>query len=174
MAFGAQKSTGLALVIALVAAASAIPAENPAHKSGPRFETTTGEKGAAEICSDIGSAALETRITWQTQKIQELDAGLRKRIEELMAAQATTKEWIDKRAAIESAASAKVVAIYAKMDFEAAAGQLATSDDALAASIISKLEPKVASQIFAEMDPARASQIAGIVSGILPKGAVAQ
>ena len=174
MAFGTQKSTGLGLIIALVAAASAIPAEDRAPKSAQRFERTTGEKGAAEICNDIGSAALEARIAWQTQKIQELDARLRKRIEEFTAVQATTKEWIGKRAALESAASAEVVAIYAKMDFEAAAGQLAASDDALAASILSKLEPKVASQIFAEMDPVRASQIAAVVSGIPPKGPVAQ
>jgi len=174
MAFGAHKSTGLGLVIAFVAAASATSAEDLAPKPARRFEPVTGEKGAAEICKDIGSAAIEARIAWQTQKIQELDAGLRKRIEELQAAEASTKEWIAKRASLENAASAEVVAIYAKMDFEAAASQLAASDDALAASIIAKLEPKVASQIFAEMDPIRASQIATTVSGLSPKGGVAQ
>jgi flagellar motility protein MotE (MotC chaperone) len=57
------------------------------------------------------------------------------------------------------------VGFYTRMRPDAAALQLATLDEEMAAAVVMKLETKVASQIMGEMDPERAAKIASIISG---------
>ena len=64
---------------------------------------------------------------------------------------------------MQSGAEDDVVAIYARMDPEAAARQIAALDDRLAAAILAKLKPAAASAILGEMEADRASRLAGLI-----------
>ncbi len=70
-----------------------------------------------------------------------------------------------KRQTLINSASDEVVAIYAKMEPEAAAAQLASMDDAMAVAILGKLTAHAASAILNEMEAARAGKLTGILSG---------
>jgi len=62
-------------------------------------------------------------------------------------------------------ATGDVVAIYSKMQPEAASLQLSAMDDVSAAAILSKLSPRAAGAILDEMDAARAAKLADLISG---------
>ena len=95
----------------------------------------------------------------------ELDAQVKQRIADLEKAEASAREWIDKRDALMKSASDDVVAIYSKMEPENAARQIAAMDDRMAAAILGKLKPNAAGAILDEMDADRASRLAGLISG---------
>ena len=75
------------------------------------------------------------------------------------------QEWVAKRDAMLKAASDDLVAIYAKMQPETAATQIAAMDDQMAAAILAKLKPKAAGAILNEMEAERASKLAVVLSG---------
>ena len=68
---------------------------------------------------------------------------------------------MSKRDAMLNAASDDVVAIYTKMDAEAAAAQLAAMDEPVAVAILAKLKTNAASAILNEMDAGRAAKLTG-------------
>jgi flagellar motility protein MotE (MotC chaperone) len=63
-------------------------------------------------------------------------------------------------------AQATLIAIYAKMDADAAAQQLSLLDDELAAAVLTQLTPKQSSAILNEIKPARASQLVGAMTSL--------
>ncbi len=75
------------------------------------------------------------------------------------------QEWVAKRDAILKTASDDLVAIYAKMQPETAATQIAAMDDPMAAAILGKLKPGAAGAILNEMEAERASRLATFLSG---------
>ena len=89
---------------------------------------------------------------------------MRQRIVDLEKAEAAARDWIAKRDTLMAAANDDLVAIFAKMQPEAAAQQLSAMDDRMAAAILSKLKPNAASAILDEMEAERASHLVGMFS----------
>jgi flagellar motility protein MotE (MotC chaperone) len=117
-------------------------------------------------CSNIAPVVGEARIAWQMKRLAELDAQIRKRIAELDAKEAEAREWVNKREEMLKKADDDIVAIYGKMQPEAASAQLIAMEDASAAAILSKLNPRVASTILNEMEAARAAKLTDLMSGV--------
>jgi flagellar motility protein MotE (MotC chaperone) len=162
-----------ALIAALAGPAHAEPAK-PAKAAKPEPVTDKpvaerpADPDAAHYCAAAAPAIVETRIAWQTKRLAELDAQVRQRIADLEKAEASARDWIAKRDAMMKAAEDDVVAIYAKMEPEAAARQIASLDDRQAAAILGKLKPNVAGAILGEMEAERASRLAGLIGAAAP------
>ena len=124
-----------------------------------------GETEASRYCASVAPTIAEARIAWQTKRLSELDAQVKQRIADLEKVEASAREWIDKRDAQLKAASADLVAIYAKMQPENAARQISSMDDRMAAAILGKLKPAAAGAILDEMEAERASRLAGMMAG---------
>ena len=124
-----------------------------------------GETDASHYCANVAPTIAEARIAWQTKRLSELDAQVKQRIADLEKVEASAREWIDKRDAQLKAASADLVAIYAKMQPENAARQISSMDDRMAAAILGKLKPAAAGAILDEMEAERASRLAGMMAG---------
>jgi hypothetical protein len=82
----------------------------------------------------------------------------------IAADEAESKEWIAKREEFMKKAEDGVVAVYAKMEPEAAAAQLLLMDEAMAAALLSKLNPRVSSAILDEMDAGKAAKLTDLMS----------
>jgi flagellar motility protein MotE (MotC chaperone) len=120
---------------------------------------------ASRFCANAAPSIAEARIAWETKQLSELDAQVKQRLADLEKAEASVKEWVAKRDASLKAASDELVAIYAKMQPETAATQIAAMDDQMAAGILSKLKPSAAGAILNEMEAERASKLAVVLSG---------
>jgi flagellar motility protein MotE (MotC chaperone) len=120
---------------------------------------------ASRFCANAAPSIAEARIAWETRQLSELDAQVKQRLADLEKAEASVKEWVAKRDTSLKAASDDLVAIYAKMQPEAAATQIAAMDDQMAAAILGKLKPGAAGAILNEMEAERASKLAVVLSG---------
>jgi flagellar motility protein MotE (MotC chaperone) len=120
---------------------------------------------ASRFCANAAPSIAEARIAWETRQLSELDAQVKQRLADLEKAEASVKEWVAKRDASLKAATDDLVAIYAKMQPEAAATQIAAMDDQMAAAILGKLKAGVAGAILNEMEADRASKLAVVLSG---------
>ena len=120
---------------------------------------------ASRFCANAAPSIAEARIAWEARQLSELDAQVKQRLADLEKAEASVKEWVAKRDASLKAASDDLVAIYAKMQPEAAATQIAAMDDQMAAAILGKLKPGAAGAILNEMEAERASKLAVVLSG---------
>ena len=120
---------------------------------------------ASRYCANVAPSVAEARIAWQTKRLADLDAQVKQRIADLEKAEASARQWVDKREALLSAASDQLTAIYAKMEPESAARQISVMDDRMAAAILGKLKPRVAGAILNEMEAERASKLAAMLSG---------
>jgi flagellar motility protein MotE (MotC chaperone) len=153
-------------VIALAAlfAGDAVAQNDAKPKSAPVATDASGD-GVSRFCGNVAPVAAEARIAWQTKRLSELDAQLRQRISDLDSKEAEARDWVTKRETMMNAAGDEVVAIYSKMDPEAASAQMAAMDESIAAGVLAKLKANVASAILNEMDPAKAGRLTGILSG---------
>jgi flagellar motility protein MotE (MotC chaperone) len=120
---------------------------------------------ASRFCANVAPSIVEARIAWETRRLGELDAQVKQRLADLEKAEASVQEWVAKRDANLKAASDNLVAIYAKMQPETAATQIAAMDDQMAAAILGKLKPGAAGAILNEMEAERASRLATFLSG---------
>jgi flagellar motility protein MotE (MotC chaperone) len=120
---------------------------------------------ASRFCANAAPSIAEARIAWETRQLSELDAQVKQRLADLEKAEASVKEWVAKRDISLKAASDDLVAIYAKMQPETAATQIAAMDDQMAAAILGKLKPGAAGAILNEMEAERASKLAIVLSG---------
>jgi len=144
------------------------PKPKPAAEK-PVVDKPVAEKGAetdaSRFCANVAPSIAEARLAWQAKRLSDLDAQLKQRIADLEKAEASAREWIAKRDALMSAASADLVAVYAKMEPESAARQINAMDDRMAAAILGKLKPGAAGAILGEMEADRASRLAGLIAG---------
>jgi flagellar motility protein MotE (MotC chaperone) len=122
---------------------------------------------AGRFCANAAPSIAEARIAWETRRLSELDAQVKQRLADLEKAEASVKEWVAKRDASLKAANDGLVAIYAKMQPETAATQIAAMDDQMAAAILGKLKPGAAGAILNEMEAERASKLAIVLSGTM-------
>jgi flagellar motility protein MotE (MotC chaperone) len=120
---------------------------------------------ADRFCANAAPSIAEARIAWETRRLSELDGQVKQRLADLEKAEASVQEWVAKRDAILKTASDDLVAIYAKMQPETAATQIAAMDDQIAAAILGKLKPGAAGAILNEMEAERASRLATFLSG---------
>ena len=95
---------------------------------------------ASRFCANVAPSIAEARIAWETRRLSELDAQVKQRLADLEKAEASVQEWVAKRDAMLKSASDDLVAIYAKMQPETAATQIAAMDDQMAAAILGKLK----------------------------------
>lgn len=115
-------------------------------------------------CGAIGDKAAEARTAWQMQQL----TGLQKRIEEKLVQlenkRKDLQDWVEKRDQILKSANQSLVGIYAKMDPEAAAAQLARAETATAVSVLHQLNPRGASAILDAMDPDKAAMLVKLLA----------
>jgi flagellar motility protein MotE (MotC chaperone) len=145
-------------------AAPALSQETPK----PESRKAEAGDGVQQYCANIANVASDARIAWQTKRLGELEAQLKQKITELEAKEAASKEWVAKREEFLNKASSGVVAVYAKMDSEAAADQMNAMEEATAAAILTKLNPRVASAILDAMDAGKAARLTDLMSGANP------
>ena len=138
-------------------AANKAPDSASADKA-PNIETR-------RFCANVAPSIAEARIAWQTKQLSDLDAQVKQRVADLNQAEALVQDWVAKRDAMLKSASDDLVAIYAKMQPETAAAQIAAMDDQMAAAILRNLKAGVAGAILNEMEAERASKLAIVLSG---------
>ena len=125
---------------------------------------------ASRFCANAAPSIAEARIAWETKQLSDLDAQVKQRLADLEKAEASVKDWVAKKDAALKSASDDLVAIYARMQPEAAATQIAAMDDQLAAAILGKLKAGVAGAILSEMEAERASKLATFLSATADAG----
>lgn len=162
--FGASIALGLAAVL-LAGAAVAQNGRTPEKEKSKATTDKALDIEASRFCANIAPSIAEARIAWQTKRLSELDAQVKQRLADLEKAGASVQEWVAKRDTALKAASDNLVAIYAKMQPETAAIQIAAMDDQMAAAILGKLKPGAAGAILNEMEAERASKLAAFLSG---------
>jgi len=156
----------ISILCAIIAGPSAAQDGKPPDRQKPKAVADKPvEPEAARFCANIGPSIAEARVAWETKRLADLDAQLKQRLADLEKAEASLQEWIAKRDAALKTASDDLVAVYAKMQPETAAAQIAAMDDQMAAALLSKLKPGAAGAILDEMEADRASKLATILSG---------
>lgn len=148
-------------------------AEPPSPPAAPQLPKMPGPldalpptaSAAQQYCFNTSDSAADARFAWQAKKIQEMEAELDRRSQQLEAKTQEYKRWLARRDEFSRKAQEKLVGFYAKMRPDAAALQLASMDEETAAAVLTKLETKVASAIMGEMAPEDAAKIATIISG---------
>lgn len=168
---------GVLLAAALAAPAAAQDGRTPEkRKLKATVEKPAAEKSvsadddAVHFCAAVAPSIAEARIALQQKRLAELDEQLRQRIADLEKAEGAARDWIARRNSLIAAANDNLVAIFARMEAEAAARQLSVMDDRVAAAILGKLKPNAAGAILDEMEAGRASRLVGMLSAIDPPG----
>ena len=178
------RSCRACMALSVVAALLACPAfaqngralekEKPKAAANKTPDKVTAERApdteASRFCANAAPSIAEARIAWETKRLADLDAQVKQRLADLEKAEASLQEWIAKRDAALKSASDDLVAIYAKMQPETAATQIAAMDDQMAAAILSKLKAGAAGAILNEMEADRASKLAVVLSGTTSAG----
>ena len=174
LALFSQGRVAVSVVVALLAWPAfaqdgrAVEKEKPkaaANKTTEKAVEKPPDAEASRFCANAAPSIAEARIAWETKQLSELDAQVKQRLADLEKAEGSVKDWVAKRDASLKAASDDLVAIYAKMQPETAATQIAAMDDQMAAAILSKLKPGAAGAILNEMEADRASKLAVVLSG---------
>jgi len=151
------------------ALASALTASCAAAQDGvklkPSERPATGD--IERYCGALAPGASEARAAYQLRRLADLQAQVREQLDKLEARETTAHEWVTKREEMMKAATDDVVAIYGKMDAEAAAPKLAAMDDMMAAAVLAKLAPRAASAILSEMDSDKAAKLSTLIAGVV-------
>ena len=167
MSFAVHRSAVFGAVLLIGALVGGAAAQNDGKpKAAAPPPEKSGDSGVARYCANVAPVAAEARIAWESRRLNELDTQLKQRIAELEKAEAETRDWVDKRQAMLNAASDDVVAIYSKMDAEAAAAQLASMDEPVAVAILHKLKTNAASAILNVMEADRAAKLTSMILAI--------
>lgn len=155
----------LAILGALgVSSAGASPGPDEAKAKAAAGSDKNSE--VSRYCAAVAPSLAESRVVWQTKRLTELDGEIKQRLAALEKAEASARDWVEKREALLNSASDDVVAIYSKMSPESAASQIGAMDDDVAVAILAKLKPQAAGAILDEMEAARASKLAAGLSGL--------
>ncbi len=86
----------------------------------------------------------------------------------LEAKEAEVKALLDAHEEARKRAEASLVAIYAKMRPDAAAGQISALDDGTAAAVLRGLNARQSSAILNEIPADRAVKLVGTIAGLVP------
>jgi len=151
--------------IALFSSAGQASEQGPASQNGsPATSESTPEKMIENYCGAIADKASDARIAWQTANLQKLEKEISDKLVLLEGKQKELQQWVEKREQMLKTAGRELVDIYAKMDPEAAAGQLAKLDTATSTSVLRQLSPRGASAILNVMEAERAAELADAIA----------
>jgi flagellar motility protein MotE (MotC chaperone) len=120
---------------------------------------------AQRYCVNVTDAAADARIAWQQAKLAETEQEIGKRIAALEAKTAEYKAWLERRNEFSRKATETLVQIYAQMEPDSAALQLAAMNEETAAAILVKLDPPASGAILNEMQPDKAARLSGTIAG---------
>ena len=144
------------------AAAPALPA------APPTAVAPVPATDAQRFCQNVAAAAADARFALQTRKLNDLQEGIAQRVVALEAKEAEVKALLGAHEEARKRAEASLVGIYAKMRPDAAAGQIAALDDAIAAAVLSGLNPRQSSAILNEIPAERAVKLVATIAGLVP------
>jgi flagellar motility protein MotE (MotC chaperone) len=137
-----------------------------AKPAGDRAQTAVGAaKSAQQYCINIADAAADARVAWQKKMIADVEQELDKRVAMLEAKIAEYQKWLARRDEYSRKAQEQLVGIFSRMRPDAAAPQLAASDEETAAAVLSKLDTRASSAILSEMEPNQAARLTAIMVG---------
>jgi flagellar motility protein MotE (MotC chaperone) len=117
-----------------------------------------------DYCLNVSDKAADSRVALQTATLKGLEGELDEKIKALEAKRIEVQAWVEKQQQLLTAAEAGLVEIYAKMDPEAAAAQLASVDTRLASSVLRQLKPRDASAILNEMKSGNAAELVKVIA----------
>lgn len=146
----------------------AIPAAGSASgkPAAERARSTAADAKPAQLyCINIANAAADARVTWQKKMLADAEQELDKRIAALEAKAAEYQKWLARRDEFSKRAQEQLVGIFSRMRPDAAAPQLAASDEETAAAVLSKLDTRISSAILSEMEPNQAARLTAIMVG---------
>jgi len=157
----------LAIALCALGLGSAIlgAVAQPAKTPNKATQEAASGNDVAQYCANIAPAAAEVRVARQIKRLTELETLVKLRIQELEQKEAEAQEWVGNRQAMLKKANDAVVAIFSKMDPEAAATRLGMLDDETAVAILAKLPPKAAGAILNEMEASRVGRLTSLLSG---------
>jgi flagellar motility protein MotE (MotC chaperone) len=124
----------------------------------------TMEEEIRAFCGNIADAARDQRYLLQKKELEELQAGVDERIQQLEERSLQYRDWLKKREEFMRVAESQLVDIYKNMRPDAAAEQLEIVQAEVAAAILMKLSPRLASAILNEMDSKKAAGLTGIIA----------
>ena len=138
------------------AAAKAAPAVAVAKEIPP---------AARDYCTNIVEAAADARVAWQRKLLKDVGADIDKRIAMLEEKTNEYRKWLARRDDFIKKANETVLGIYARVNPDAAAQQLAALDEETAAAILTKLDASRASRILSNMEPSQAAKLTATIVG---------
>ena len=150
----------------LVLALAAIAQESP-HTRPLATAEKSPDSEIARYCGALAPSASEARAAYQLRRLADLERQVREEVEKLEIKEMAARDWVTRRQAMMKGATDDVVAIYAKMPPEAAAAQLGSMDEVVAAAVLSKLNPRAASGILSEMAAEKAAKLSTLIAGAL-------
>jgi flagellar motility protein MotE (MotC chaperone) len=165
LAVSRHAAIGAIVLVGLLAGSAAAQNDGKPKPAAPPPDKSA-DAGVSRYCANVAPVAAEARIAWETRHLNELDGQIKQRIDELEKAEADTRDWVSKRDALLNSASDDVVAIYGKMEPEAAAAQIAAMDESVAVSILHKLKVGAASAILDQMEAARAARLTSLILAV--------
>ena len=131
-----------------------------------RARSAAGDMKPAQLyCINIANAAADARVAWQKKLVADVEQELDKRIARLEAKTAEYQKWLARRDEFSRKAQEQLVGIFSRMRPDAAAPQLAASDEETAAAVLSKLDIRISSAILSEMEPSHAARLTTIMAG---------
>ena len=116
------------------------------------------------LCGNIADAARDQRYLLQKKELEELQADVDQRIQQLEEGSAEYRDWLKKREDFMQVADTQLVEIYKNMAPDSAAAQLEIVKPGIAAAIVMKLSPRLASSILNEMDTKKAAALTTIIA----------
>lgn len=146
--------------------AKAVPASGSAKSNGERQRSTAPEpKAAQQYCINIANAAADARTAQQRKMLAGIEQEIDKRIAKLEEKTAEYQKWLARRDEFTKRAQEQLIGIFSRMRPDAAAPQLAASDEETAAAVLSKLDTRTSSAILSEMEPNQAARLMTIMVG---------
>ncbi len=189
---GGNIITGLALAVMLLAAASigAMAAggghggggADQGHGTAPQTEAKSAlsperklmpklppdiREDYQKYCYNIADAARDARYARQKRQILEMERRLEKLLRKLEKKREEYETWVMRRKEITDRMTRAMLDVYAKMEPEAAAAQIAQMEYAVAVAILTGLKPQKASAILTEMDPKKAGRLVNAIVGVV-------
>jgi len=134
-------------------------------------DITTGaiirENELLGYCLNVADLAVEARGAFLKKELEDIEANVEVKLDELDERIAELKHWNSKRDDFLASANDALVKIYQSMRPDAAALQMAQLGPRLSAAIIAKLEPRVSGIILNEMSPRDAARVTAYLVGTL-------
>jgi len=117
---------------------------------------------AAEYCQKLGPITGEARALFLQKAFASLDDELNRKTEELNKRIAEHVSWLSQRQQMMEQIGAALVETITRMRPDAAAQQISSMEENLAAALLLKVGPKASSALLNEMPPAKAGRLVSI------------